>query len=137
VVTSANSCPQTGRLSYKSERPRAIDSDDVHRGVVVPDETAGDVRRVDIVVAAFLFIITSVVSAAYVLAMFSLGGDLNPSTKVKLAWGAVLGALGLVMILSDSVDAVKSIIALGAMPFVFIVLLLTVCLLKALKRETG
>lgn len=88
------------------------------------------------VVAAFLFIITSVVSAAYVLAMFSLGGDLNPSTKVKLAWGVVLGALGLVMILSDSVDAVKSIIALGAMPFVFIVLLLTVCLLKALKRET-
>jgi glycine betaine transporter len=88
------------------------------------------------IVAAFLFIITSVVSAAYVLAMFSLGGDLNPSTKVKLAWGVVLGALGLVMILSDSVDAVKSIIALGAMPFVFIVLLLTVCLLKALKRET-
>ncbi|GMQ75434.1 MAG: BCCT family transporter [Gammaproteobacteria bacterium] len=89
------------------------------------------------IVAAFLFIITSVVSAAYVLAMFSLGGDLNPSTKVKLAWGAVLGALGLVMILSDSIDAVKSIIALGAMPFLFIVLLLTVCLLKALKRETG
>lgn len=89
------------------------------------------------VVAAFLFIITSVVSAAYVLAMFSLGGDLNPSTKVRLAWGVVLGALGLVMILSDSVDAVKSIIALGAMPFVFIVLLLTVCLLKALTRETG
>ena len=89
------------------------------------------------VVAAFLFIITSVVSAAYVLAMFSLGGDLNPNTKVKLVWGAVLGALGLVMILSDSIDAVKSIIALGAMPFVFIVLLLTVCLLKALKRETG
>ena len=75
------------------------------------------------------------VSAAYVLAMFSLGGDLNPSVKVKLAWGAVLGALGLVMILSNSIDAVRSIIALAAMPFVFIVLLLTVCLLKALKRE--
>jgi glycine betaine transporter len=87
------------------------------------------------VTAAFLFIITSVVSAAYVLAMFSMGGDLNPSTRVKLVWGAVLGALGLVMILSNSIDAVRSIIALAAMPFVFIVLLLTVCLLKALKRE--
>ncbi len=41
------------------------------------------------------------------------------------------------MILSDSIDAVKSIIALGAMPFVFIVLLLMVCLLKALKPEAG
>jgi glycine betaine transporter len=39
------------------------------------------------IVAAFLFIITSVVSAAWVLAMFSTGGDLNPSTKVKLIWG--------------------------------------------------
>ncbi len=88
-----------------------------------------------VVVAAFLFIITSVVSAAFVLGMFSTGGDLNPSARVKLAWGAILGALGLVMILSNSIDAVKSIIALGALPFVFIVLLLVVCLLKAIKTE--
>ena len=54
---------------------------------------------------------------------------------MKLSWGVVLGGLGLVMILSGSIDAVKSIIALGALPFVFIVLLLVVCLLKALKEE--
>ena len=88
-----------------------------------------------VVAAAFLFIVTSVVSAAFVLGMFSTGGDLNPSTRVKLSWGVVLGGLGLVMILSGSIDAVKSIIALGALPFVFIVLLLVVCLLKALKAE--
>ena len=88
-----------------------------------------------VIAAAFLFIVTSVVSAAFVLGMFSTGGDLNPSTPVKLSWGVVLGALGLVMILSGSIDAVKSIIALGALPFVFIVLLLVVCLLKALKTE--
>ena len=88
-----------------------------------------------VVAAAFLFLITSVVSAAFVLGMFSTGGDLNPSTRVKLTWGVILGALGLVMILSDSIDAVKSIIALGALPFVYIVLLLVVCLLKALKSE--
>ena len=75
------------------------------------------------------------VSAAFVLGMFSTGGDLNPSTRVKLSWGLVLAALGLVMILSGSIDAIKSIIALGALPFVFIVLLLVVCLLKALKLE--
>ncbi len=88
-----------------------------------------------VVAAAFLFLITSVVSAAFVLGMFSTGGDLNPSARVKLMWGVILGALGLVMILSGSIDAVKSIIALGALPFVFIVLLLVVCLLKALKSE--
>ncbi|UCH72908.1 MAG: BCCT family transporter [Rhodospirillales bacterium] len=88
-----------------------------------------------VIAAAFLFIVTSVVSAAFVLGMFSTGGALNPSTRVKLSWGVVLGALGLVMILSGSIEAVKSIIALGALPFVFIVLVLVVCLLKALKME--
>ena len=87
------------------------------------------------VAAAFLFIVTSVVSAAFVLAMFSTHGDLDPPVRVKVIWGVVLGLLGLVMILSGSLDAVRSIIALGAMPFVFIVLLLMVCLLKALRLE--
>lgn len=88
-----------------------------------------------VILAAFLFIVTSVVSAAFVLGMFSTEGDLNPSVKVKLSWGVILGALGLVMILSGSIEAVKSIIALGSLPFVFVVLLLVVCLLKALKKE--
>lgn len=87
------------------------------------------------VVAAFLFIVTSVVSAAFVLGMFATAGELNPPVGVRLMWGAILGALGLVMILSDSIDAARSLIALGALPFVFVVLLLVVCLLKALKLE--
>ena len=88
-----------------------------------------------VVVAAFLFVVTSVVSAAFVLAIFSTNGNLEPSTKVKLSWGAILGALGLVMILSGSVDTIRAIIAVGALPFVFITLVLVVCLLKALKEE--
>lgn len=87
------------------------------------------------ILAAFLFVVTSVVSASFVLSMFSTDGDLNPPIKTKLMWGVILGALGLVMILSNSIDAVKSIIALAALPFIFIVLLIAVCLLKALKSE--
>jgi len=67
--------------------------------------------------------------------MFSAGGNLVPSIKLKLIWGVILGALGVVMILSDSIDAVKAIIALWALPFIFIMLLLMVCLLKDLKLE--
>jgi glycine betaine transporter len=54
------------------------------------------------VLAAFLFVVTSVVSASFVLSMFAVGGDLNPPTRIKLIWGVILGALGLVMILSNS-----------------------------------
>ena len=88
-----------------------------------------------VIVAAFLFIVTSVVSAAFVLGMFSTGGDLNPSGKIKLTWGVILAALGYVMILSGNMGAIKSIIALGSLPFVFVVLILVVCLLKTLKKE--
>jgi glycine betaine transporter len=87
------------------------------------------------VLTAFLFVVTSVVSASFVLSMFASGGDLDPPKKIKFIWGAILGALGLVMILSNSIDAVKSIIGLAALPFIFIVLLVVVCLLKALKSE--
>ncbi|PYG25467.1 BCCT family transporter [Pelagimonas varians] len=84
------------------------------------------------IAAAFLFIVTSVVSAAFVLGAFSTGGDPDPSPRVRLIWGAVLAVLSFTMVLSGSVAAVKSLIALGALPFVFILVLLMVCFLRAL-----
>lgn len=86
--------------------------------------------------AAFLFIVTSVVSAAFVLGTFSTGGDPEPAPRVRLIWGVVLGLLGGAMILSGSIEAVRSLIALGALPFVFIIVLLVTCLARALKEET-
>ncbi len=87
------------------------------------------------ILVSFLFVVTSVVSAAFVLAMFSEFGDQNPSIKSKLMWGIIVGVLGIVMILTDSIEAVRSIIALGAMPSVFILLILLVCLLKDLTGK--
>ena len=89
------------------------------------------------VAAAFLFLVTSVVSAAFVLAMFSTGGNENPSVKIKLIWGLILAALGLAMMLTGDVATVRAIIALGAMAFVFILPLLVVALLKTLAKEEG
>ena len=40
------------------------------------------------------------------------------------------------MILSGNIDAMKSIIALGAQPIVFILLSLVVCLLKVLEPQS-
>ena len=87
------------------------------------------------VLAAFLFIVTSVVSAAFVLGTFSTGGDENPPPRVRLIWGALLGLLSVAMILSGSVDSVKILISLGALPFVFISVLLMICLIRGLREE--
>jgi glycine betaine transporter len=90
-----------------------------------------------VIVAAFLFIVTSVVSAAYVLAGFSSGGSTEPGTRLKLLWGAILGALGLALILSGDSAAVRQVIAMSAAPFVFIVLLLLIAFLRRLRSEEG
>ncbi|MGI9296056.1 MAG: BCCT family transporter [Pseudomonadales bacterium] len=87
------------------------------------------------IIAAFLFIVTSVVSAAFVLGTFSTGGDPDPKPRIRLIWGGLLGVIGAAMILSGSIDAVKRLIALGALPFVFITVLLVVCLIRALGEE--
>lgn len=87
------------------------------------------------IVAAFFFIVTSVVSAAFVLGSFSTGGDPNPSPRIRLIWGILLGLLGAVMILTGSIDAIKKLIAIGALPFVFVCVLLCVCLVRGLRQE--
>lgn len=85
--------------------------------------------------AAFLFIVTSVVSAAFVLGTFSSGGDPDPSPKIRFIWGLLLGLLGAAMILSGSIDAIKKLIAIGALPFVFVSVLLCICLIRGLRQE--
>lgn len=87
------------------------------------------------IAAAFLFIVTSVVSAAFVLGTFSTGGDPNPSPRIRLIWGVLLGLLGAAMILAGSIDAIKKLIAIGALPFVFVCVLLCVCLVRGLRQE--
>jgi glycine betaine transporter len=95
----------------------------------------GSVTGALTVAAAFLFLVTSVVSAAFVLSMFSTGGNEDPPVRIKLIWGVILAALGLAMMLTGDTGVVRSIIALGAIPFVFILPLLAVAFLKTLQRE--
>jgi glycine betaine transporter len=87
------------------------------------------------VAAAVLFLVTSVVSASFVLSMFSTGGNENPPVRIKLAWGGILAALGLAMVITGDAGTVRSIIALGAIAFVFILPLLIIALFKTLRHE--
>jgi glycine betaine transporter len=57
--------------------------------------------------------------------------------RIKLIWGVILAALGLAMMLTGDTGTVRAIIALGAIPFVFILPLLAVAFLKTLKTEEG
>lgn len=91
--------------------------------------------RTAAIVAAFLFVVTSVVSAGFTLAMIGTGGNENPSPRIRTMWGGILAALGLAMVLVGDIAMVRSIIALSAIAFVFIVPVLVVCLFRSLRRE--
>lgn len=94
-----------------------------------------DVLNGTALLLSFVFLVTSVVSAAYVLGMFTSQGSLNPSVGQKLAWGAVLGGLGTALTLSGNVDAIRTVAFIGAIPFTLIIFLQIVSFLIALSGE--
>ena len=98
---------------------------------------AAFVTQLATIIAAFLFVVTSVVSAGFTLAMIGSGGDDNPSADIRTLWGAVLAALGLAMVFVNDVSLVRSIIALSAIAFIFIVPVLVICLMRSLQEEGG
>jgi len=85
----------------------------------------------------FIFLVTSVDSATFVLGMLTSRGSLDPPIRRKLGWGISLGLLGGALMLSGSVPAVRAVAVLGALPFSFIMLIQIAALLRSLGQEAG
>ena len=85
----------------------------------------------------FIFLVTSVDSATFVLGMLTTKGSMNPPTPRKIMWGLALGALGAALMLSGNIDAVRAVAVLGAIPFIFIILLQVAALLRSLKNDAS
>lgn len=87
------------------------------------------------ILLVFLFLVTSVDSATFVLAMLSDGGSADPPRGKRIAWGLTLGALGGGMALTDRIEAVRSLSVVGAIPYSLVMVLQAVSLVRALRRE--
>lgn len=81
------------------------------------------------------FFITSADSATFVLGMQSTHGSLTPPNNVKLIWGIIQSAIALILLSVNGLTALQNTIIIAALPFSFIMLLMIVSLLKALKAE--
>jgi len=86
-------------------------------------------------VLIFVFLVTSVDSATYVLGMLTSQGSLVPPTRRKVAWGLTLGGMGAALLLSGKTRAVQAVAISGAIPFTFILLLQCGALVRALRAE--
>lgn len=90
------------------------------------------------VLAIFLigsFFITSADSATFVLGMQSTNGSLTPPNNVKLTWGIIQSTIAVILLSVNGLDALQNTIIIAALPFSFVMLLMIVSLLKALKVE--
>lgn len=81
------------------------------------------------------FFITSADSATFVLGMQSTNGSLTPPNSVKLTWGIIQSTIALILLSVGGLTALQNTIIIAALPFSFIMLLMVVSLIKALKEE--
>ncbi|MEK4304735.1 MULTISPECIES: BCCT family transporter [Oceanobacillus] len=81
------------------------------------------------------FFVTSADGGTFVLAMMTTGGTINPATRIKIIWGAILSATALVLLFSGGLEALEMAMLIAAFPFTFVVMLLAISVVKSLANE--
>ncbi len=92
---------------------------------------AAKLMSVVVVVLLLTFLITSADSAVLVVNTINAGGNTDRHSKVHIAiWGAFLTIMIAALLLAGGLGALKTAMVIGALPFSFIMILMTVALLK-------
>lgn len=81
------------------------------------------------------FFITSANSATFVLGMFTQQGDLQPTKQRQFLWGIVQALFATALLLSGGLGALQTASVAAAFPFILVMILAIVSLMKALKEE--
>lgn len=67
------------------------------------------------------FLITTVDSTTLSLAMFTTGGDANPPTANRIAWGVLVGFLTSLLLITGGLAALKDLVVLVGLPIAVVV----------------
>ena len=81
------------------------------------------------------FFITSADSATFVLGMQSTNGSLTPPNIVKLGWGLIQSTIAVILLSVNGLTALQNTIIIAALPFSFVMVLMVIALIKALRAE--
>ncbi|MGW2545047.1 BCCT family transporter [Kitasatospora sp. NPDC001574] len=95
----------------------------------------GSVTSVIAVLLVMLFFITSADSASLVLGSLSSRGSLHPRTWLVVVWGVLMGGVAAALLLAGGLTALQNATILVALPFVVVMLLLCVALVKELRAD--
>lgn len=89
-------------------------------------------------VLVFVFLVTSADSGSYVLGMFSAKGATRPPTSIRLFWGGIIAVLlGWTLFTGKGIEINRSFAVFGAIPFMFIMMWQTWCLLRSLRGRAA
>lgn len=84
----------------------------------------------------FVFLSTSAASGAFVLAMMTSRGAMEPARSAKLFWGGVVAALAAAILFSGGeVSTMRAIAVSGALPFALIMVMHLACICKTIARD--
>lgn len=95
----------------------------------------GIILSLAVIVLLCTFFITSADSGTFVLAMLSSDGEMNPPSIKKVIWGLVQSGLAIGLLIAGGLKPLQTISIVAAFPFMFIMLVACVSLVRALKQE--
>ncbi|MGQ7846914.1 BCCT family transporter [Granulosicoccus sp. 3-233] len=92
------------------------------------------------IVLCFIFLATTLDSAAYVLASVTsrkLSGYQEPKRVIRIVWALILAAVGIVLIQLGGLKPVQTSTIVVALPLIPVLVILTLSLLRWLKADFG
>lgn len=95
----------------------------------------GTVLSLITIVVIAIFFITSADSATFVLGMFTTGGKLNPSNKVKITWGIILSAMAAIVMYSGGIEGFQNMLIIAALPLSLIVVSMVVSFYLTINKH--
>lgn len=125
------SLAQAGTLSLQ-ELQLIASAPELGLFVVLEHFTAGKIIAVLAIILLLFFFITSADSGTFVLATMTTNGNINPPNKVKIMWGLIEAVLAIGLLLSGGLKPLQTISIVAAFPFVIIMLMSMVSMLKEL-----
>ncbi len=103
--------------------------------VILNQYPLGKILSIVAIVLLVTFFITSADSATFVLSMLTSEGNENPPNRKKIVWGIVQAAIAYVLLLSGGIKALQTASIAVAFPFVIIMIIACVGIVKALCEE--
>jgi choline/carnitine/betaine transport len=85
-----------------------------------------------------IFFVSGADAASVVMGTLSQGGTIHPSRGIVVFWGAVLGAIAVIMLLvggNDALSGIQNITIIMAAPFTIVMVLMCVALTKDLRTD--